>query len=57
MIRLIDNIMMKYKDLSELPFFCPKTDLSPLYYFFFSSLDNRIAQKFGPHIVQYSPSM
>ena len=57
MIRLIDNIMMKYKDLSELPFFCPKTDLSPLYYFFFSSLDNRIAQKFGLHIVQYSPSM
>ena len=25
--------------------------------FFFNSLDNRIAQKFGPHMVQYSPSI
>lgn len=39
------NLLSLYSSLTSYSFFFP------------SSLDNRIAQKLGPHIVQYSPSM
>lgn len=39
------NLLSLYSGLTSYSFFFP------------SSLDNRIAQKLGPHIVQYSPSM
>ena len=39
------NLLSLYSSLTSYSFFFP------------SSLDNRIAQKLGPHIVQYSPSI
>ena len=54
-----NNSLMKrieYKDV-KINLLSLYSSLTSYSFFFPSSLDNRIAQKLGPHIVQYSPSM
>lgn len=54
-----NNSLMKrieYKDM-KINLLSLYSSLTSYSFFFPSSLDNRIAQKLGPHIVQYSPSM
>ena len=54
-----NNSLMKrieYKDV-KINLLSLYSSLTSYSFFFPSSLDNRIAQKLGPHLVQYSPSM